>query len=125
MLNLEKTRRQTETNEKSLRLLELATFNNLVLISTLDPHKPTRRWICHSPDGKHHNQIDYILVKKRFRSGFNIYRTRSFPRADIVSDSNLVLMTFLSSPEEREKSNPAKTEVRNREVKGPRYGMHV
>ena len=72
-----------ETNERGLRLLEFATFNNLVLTNTLGPHKPSRRWTWHSPDGKHHNQIDYILVKKRFRSGVNIHRTRSFPGADI------------------------------------------
>ena len=62
-----------ETNERGHRLLEFATFNNLVLTNTLDPHKPSRRWTWHSPDGKHHNQIDYILVKKRFRSGVNIH----------------------------------------------------
>ena len=44
------------------------------------------------PRGKHHNQIDYILLKKRFRSGVNIHRTRSFPEADIGSD--LAIMTF-------------------------------
>ena len=43
---------------------------------------------------KHHSQIDYILVKKRFRSGVNIYRTRSFPGADIESDHDLVMITF-------------------------------
>ena len=68
-----------KTNERGLRLLEFATLNNLVLTNTLGPHKPSRRWTWHSPDGKHHNQIDYILVKKRFRSGVNIHRTRSFP----------------------------------------------
>ena len=83
-----------ETNERSLRLLEFATFNNLVLTNTLGPHKPSRRWTWHSPDGKHHNQIDYSLMKKRFRSGVNIHRTRSFPRADIGSDHDLVMMTF-------------------------------
>ena len=83
-----------ETNERGLRLLEFATFNNLVLTNTLGPHKPSRRWTWHSPDGKHHNQIDYILVKKRFRSGVNIHRTRSFPGADIGSDHDLVMMTF-------------------------------
>ena len=31
-------------------------------------------------------KIDYILVRKRFRSGVNIARTRSFPGADIGSD---------------------------------------
>ena len=83
-----------ETNERGLRLLEFATFNDLVLTNTLGPHKPSRRWTWHSPDGKHHNQIDYISVKKRFRSGVNIHRTRSFPGADIGSDHDLVMMTF-------------------------------
>ena len=81
-----------ETNERGLRPLEYATFNNLVLTNTLGPHNLSRRWTWHSPDGKHHNQIDYILVKKRFRSGVKIHRTRSFPGADIGSD--LVMMTF-------------------------------
>ena len=83
-----------ETNGRGLRLLEFATFNNLVLTNTLGPHKPSRRWTWHSPDGKHYNQIDYILVKKRFRSGVYIHRTRSFPGAHIGSDHDLVMMTF-------------------------------
>ena len=33
-------------------------------------------------------------MKKRFRSGVNIHRTRSFPEADIGSDHDLVMMTF-------------------------------
>ena len=45
-------------------------------------------------NGQHHNQIDYILVRKRFRSGVNIARTRSFPGADIGSDHDLLIMTF-------------------------------
>ena len=68
-----------DTNERGLRLLEFATFNDLVLANTFGHHKASRRWTWHSPNGKHHNQIDYILVRKRFRSGMNIARTRSFP----------------------------------------------
>ena len=83
-----------ETNERGLRLLEFATSNNLVLTNTLGHNKPSRRWTWHNPDGKHHNQIDYILVKKHFRSGVNIHRTRRFPGADIGSDHDLVMMTF-------------------------------
>ena len=83
-----------ETNERGLRLLEFATCNNLVLTNTLGPNKPSRRWTWHSPDGKHHNQIDYILVNKRFRSRVNIHRTMSFPGVDIGSDHDLVMMTF-------------------------------
>ena len=45
------------------------------------------------PMGKH-NQIDYIMVKKRFRSSVNINRTRSFPGADVGSDHELLMMTF-------------------------------
>ena len=82
-----------DTNERGLRLLEFATFNDLVLANTLGHHKASRRWTLHSPNGQRHNQIDYILVRKRFRSGVNIARTRSFPGADIVSDHDL-LMTF-------------------------------
>ena len=48
-----------ETNERGLRLLEFATFKNLVLTNTLGPQKPSRRGTWHSPDGKHHNQIDW------------------------------------------------------------------
>ena len=33
-------------------------------------------------------------MKKRFRSGVNIHRTRSLPGADIGSDHDLVMMTF-------------------------------
>ena len=33
-------------------------------------------------------------MRKRFRSGVNIARTRSFPGADIGSDHDLLMMTF-------------------------------
>ena len=33
-------------------------------------------------------------MRKRFRSGVNIARTRSFPGADIGSDQDLLMMTF-------------------------------
>ena len=94
MREVYKTYCSVEANERGLRLLEFATFNNLVLTNTLGLHKPSRRWTWHSPDGKHHNQIDYILVKKRFRSGVNIHGTRSFPAADIGGDHDLVMVTF-------------------------------
>ena len=72
-----------DTNERGLRLLEIATFNDLVLANTFGRHKASRRGTWHSQNGHHHSQIDYILVRKRFRSGVNIAGTRSFPGADI------------------------------------------
>ena len=38
-----------DTNERGLRLLEFATFNDLVLANTFDHHKAPRRWTWHSP----------------------------------------------------------------------------
>ena len=81
------------TNERGLRLLEFATFNDLMLTNLFGHHKASRRWTWYSPHRQHHNQFDYILVRKRFRSGLNIARTRSLPGADIGSDHDLLMMT--------------------------------
>ena len=81
-------------NERGLRLLEFATFNDLVLANTFGHHKASRKWTWHGANGQHHNQIDYILVRKPFRSGVNIARTRHFPGADIGSNHDLLMMTF-------------------------------
>ena len=78
------------TNERGLRLLEFAVFNDLVLPNTFGDHKASRRWIWHSPNGQHHSQV----VRKLFRSEVNIARTRSFPGADFGSDHDLLMMTF-------------------------------
>ena len=83
-----------DTNERGLRLLEFATFNDLVLANTFGHHKASRRWTWQSPNGQHHSQIDYTLARKCFRSGVNIARTWSFLGADIGSDHNLLMITF-------------------------------
>ena len=82
-----------DTNERGLRLLEFATFNDLVLANTFCDHKASRRWTWHSPNGQHHNQFDYILMKMHFQSGVNSARTQSFRGADIGSDHHLLMMT--------------------------------
>ena len=80
--------------ERGLRLPAFARFTDLLLENTDAPHKTFRRWSLHRPNGQHHNQINYILVRTRFRSGVDCARTRSFPEADIGSDYNLLMMTF-------------------------------
>ena len=52
----------------------------------LDPPPATTMQTLESSEGP--------LVRKRFRSGVNIARTRSFPGADIGSDHDLLMMTF-------------------------------
>ena len=44
-----------DTNERGLRLLEFATFNDLVLAKTFGHHKASRRLTWHNPNGQHHN----------------------------------------------------------------------
>ena len=65
-----------------------------MVVNTFGSHKTSRKITWHSPDGKTHNQIDYIMVKKRFSSSVNIAKTRSFQGADIGSNHELVMMTF-------------------------------
>ena len=66
----------------------------LKVANTFGPHKSSRLWTWHSPGGDYHNQINYIMVKRRLKSSVNIAKTRSFPGTDIGSDHELVMMTF-------------------------------
>ncbi|CAH3163089.1 unnamed protein product [Porites evermanni] len=50
-----------ETNERGLRLLEFACYNDLVLANALGKHKASRRRTWHSPNGGYQDQIDYIM----------------------------------------------------------------
>ena len=84
----------TKSNNRGRRLSEFASYNDLVVANTFGSHKTPGKITWHSPDGKTHNQIDYIMVQKRFKTSVNIAKTRSFPGADIGSDHELVMMTF-------------------------------
>lgn len=64
----------SETNERGSKLLEFAKRHQLVAVTTLADHKQSRRTTWHSPDGKTHNQIDYIFVHKRYATGVNRQR---------------------------------------------------
>ena len=72
-------------------------------LNTFGPHKTSRKFAWHSPDGKTHNQIDYIMMKKRFKTSVNITKNRSFSGADIGSDHELVMMTFKSHLKRKKK----------------------
>ena len=111
-----------DTNERGLRLLEFATFNDFVSANTFGHHKASRRWTWHSPNGQHHNQVDYILVRKRFRSGVNIVRTRSFPGADIGNDHDLLMVTFHLRL--KRISKPKHTRLTSKSINSPMYWKH-
>ena len=73
------------TNDRGLRLLEFANYNDLVIANTLGKHKKSRTMTRHHPNGVNHGQIDYILVPNRFKSSVYTGRTRTFPRPDVAS----------------------------------------
>ena len=108
-----------ETSERGLRLLEFASLNDLKLANTFGPHKSSRRWTWHSPNGKHHNEIDYIMIKRRFQTSVNIAKTRSFPGADIGSDHDLVMMTFKLHLKEVSKQGHARIRFDLEKLKDP------
>ena len=84
----------TVSYERGLRLLEFASYNNLVFANTLAPHKASRRWTWHASNGQHRNQIDYIMIQNRFWSSINRAQTWSFPGADVGSDHDMIMMIF-------------------------------
>ena len=65
--------------------------SNLVL-STDKSYLPTSE--NHGLNTSSGSQIDYIMVKKGFKTSVNIAKTRSFPGADIGSEHDLVMLTF-------------------------------
>ena len=52
----------------------------------------TRLYTWISPDGRHRNQIDYILCSQRWRSSIQSAKTR--PGADCGSDHELLIAKF-------------------------------
>ena len=55
-----------ETNGNGKKPINFRQENNLVITNTLFQHHKRRRYTWCSPDVKTRNQIDYILVKRRF-----------------------------------------------------------
>jgi hypothetical protein len=53
------------SNDNGVRLLNVATSENLVVKSTMLPHPIFRTYTWTSPDRKTHNQIDHILIDRR------------------------------------------------------------
>ncbi|KAL4084963.1 hypothetical protein QTP88_027822 [Uroleucon formosanum] len=70
------------------QLKDLATGRNLMVKSTMFPHKKIHESTWRSPDGRHVNQIDHVLVNEGFNN--SILDVRTVRGADSDSDHFLV-----------------------------------
>jgi len=61
----------------------------MVVKSTMFPHRNIHQYTWTSPDGKTHNQIDHILIARRWHS--SMLNVRSFRGADCDTDQYLVV----------------------------------
>ena len=78
-----------DSNDNGVRLVNFATSKNLVVKSTMFPHRNIHKHTWTSPDGKTHNLIDHILIDRRWQS--SVLEVRSFRGADCDTDHYLVI----------------------------------
>ena len=79
-------------NEAGQRLIEFCQENALVIKNTLFQKRKRTLYTWTSPDGRHWNQIDYILCSQRWRSYIQSAKIR--PGADCGSDHKLLIAKF-------------------------------
>ena len=76
-------------NDNGVRTVNFATSKNLVVKSMMFPHRNIRKYTWTSADRKTHNQIDHILIDRRWHS--SIRDVRYFRGADCDTDHCLVV----------------------------------
>jgi len=76
-------------NERGEKWVQWCKANEYVLTNTWYEQHPRRLWTWLSPGDDFKNQIDYIAIKKRYRSA--IKNSKAYPGADCGSDHNPVI----------------------------------
>ena len=78
-----------DSNHNGVRVVNLATLKNLVVKSTMFPHRNIHKYTWTSPDGKTHYKIDHIFINRRWYS--SILYVRICRGADCDTDHYLVV----------------------------------
>ena len=74
--------RRSTNSGNGVRIVNFVTSKNLVVKSTIFPHRNIHNYTWTSPDEKTHNKIDHILIERRRHS--SILDVRSFRGADVI-----------------------------------------
>ena len=77
-------------NDRGERLVEFCRSKKMVVSNTWFEQEKRRRYTWKKPGDTGRYQIDYILVRQRYRN--SVKSAKSYPGADIDSDHNLVAM---------------------------------
>ena len=96
-----------ERNERGDRLVEFAEEEKLVVTNTWFKHRDRNLYTWTSPqDGEKvvRNQIDFILVKQRFKR--SLKNVKTYPGADCSSDHALIVAKISLKLKILKKSNP-------------------
>jgi hypothetical protein len=83
------TRQYNPEDNSEHRIVNFATSINLVVKSTMFPDHSIHNYTWTSLDGQTHNQIDHLLIDRRWNS--SILDVRSFRGADCDTDHYLVV----------------------------------
>jgi endonuclease/exonuclease/phosphatase family metal-dependent hydrolase len=79
-------------NERGEKLVEFCRRRQLMIANTWYQKEKRRRYTWTMPGERGRHQIDYILVRQRYRNA--VKNAGSYPGADIDSDHNLVVMNM-------------------------------
>jgi len=81
-----------QDSNNRVTIVNFVTSKNLIVKSSMFPHRNIHKYTWTSPDGKTHNQTDHILIDRRWHS--SILDVRSFRGADCDTDHYLVVAKF-------------------------------
>jgi len=78
-----------DINDNGVRIVNVVVSKNFVVKGTMFPHRNIHKYTWASTDGKTHNQIDHILIDRRWHS--SVLDVRSFRGADCDTDHYLMV----------------------------------
>ncbi|GFO12462.1 craniofacial development protein 2-like protein [Plakobranchus ocellatus] len=88
-------------NERGEKLIEWCQTNNIIVGNTWFQQPPRRKWTWKSPVDETRNQVDYMMISKRYRNALLLAKT--YPSADCYSDHGPVVGKFKLKVEKNSK----------------------